>query len=57
MIRKDKGEYVCTCDECGDKNYGGTLEFHDFVQQLKEDGWRIRKDEDEWQHFCPECES
>lgn len=55
-IRKDDGELVAECNECGMSEYGGTLEFREFVDQLKESGWAIRKDGDEWTHTCPDCE-
>lgn len=55
MIHRDDGELVCECNTCTTEQYGGTLEFRDFVTQLKEDGWRIQKDGDEWIHTCPEC--
>jgi len=35
------------CDECGELKYGGTLEFGEFIDDLKADGWKIRKVEDE----------
>lgn len=57
MIYKDKGEFVCECNDCGEKEYGGTVEgFRDFVDQLKAAGWKIRKDGAEWQHACPSCQ-
>ena len=45
------------CDECGHELYGGTFEFREFVDTIKQDGWKIRKDESgEWTHTCPECQ-
>ncbi len=57
MIRKDKDEYICECEDCGDQLYGGTTEeFMAFVEQVKKEGWRIRKDQGgEWVHICPIC--
>ena len=56
MIRKSDGELVCECDDCGQEEYGGTLEFSAFIEDLREKGWRARKVEDEWQHDCPTCQ-
>ena len=57
MIRKEDGEFVCECNECGIEEFGGTMEdFREFVQQLKDTGWKIRKLEGEFMHFCPDCE-
>lgn len=56
MIRKEEGELVVECNACEETQYGGTLEFRDFIADIKDNGWRIRKnDMDEWEHFCPEC--
>ena len=56
MIRKVKGEYVCECDACGEEAYGGTLEdFREFVEEIKAQGWRARKEDDSWLHRCPDC--
>ena len=56
MIRKEDGEFVAMC-ECGEFFSGGTEEdFRRFVQQLKDAGWKVRKEEDEWLHICPECQ-
>ena len=56
MIRKENGEYCCECTECGMGEFGGTIEdFREFVQQWKDTGWKIRKEDDEWQHTCPDC--
>lgn len=57
MIHTDRdGELVCECNECGSEHYGGCLEFGEFVTDLKEQGWRIRKEEDEFIHLCPDCQ-
>lgn len=55
MIHTERGEHVAECNECGMSEYAGTLEFREFVRHLKEAGWKISKDEDEWTHLCPDC--
>lgn len=57
MIRKDKGELVAECNECGEEEYAGTLDFADFIADLKDKGWKIRKDDEagEWTHTCASC--
>lgn len=49
----ENGEVVC--DFCEAENsYDGS--FQECIDQIKEDGWLIRKIEDEWVHFCSkEC--
>lgn len=57
MIRQSRGEYVAECDDCGAKAFGGVTEsFLDFVQEIKDIGWRPeRNGEGDWLHYCPEC--
>lgn len=57
MIRTVKGELIAECDECGEEHPGGTLEFLDFIADLKDCEWKIRKDDEsgEWTHTCPAC--
>lgn len=51
------GEHVCSCDYCDTDAYGGTLEFREFWEDIKRQGWRCFKDENDgvWKHKCPEC--
>lgn len=60
MIRCERGELVAECNECGDTFAAGfTGDFHDFIRDLKDEGWKIEREEgdgaDEWLHFCPDC--
>lgn len=59
MITTRKGELVAECNECGEEKYGGTLDFAEFVADLKDCEWRIKKEDDadggEWVHLCPAC--
>ena len=56
MIQKSHGELVVTCNECGHRGFGGTVEdFHEFLDELKAAGWRIKNNGGEWEHFCPDC--
>lgn len=55
MINRVDGEHVAECDDCGEEYMGGTLEFMDFIADLKKEGWRISKDGETWVHTCPDC--
>lgn len=55
MISKNRGELVAECDNCGEEFLGYTLDWYEFICDLKDEGWKIRKDVDEWLHFCPSC--
>ena len=55
-IHKVKGEFKCVCEDCGDELFGGcTDDFIEFVEYIKEEGWRIKKDGADWIHICPTC--
>ncbi len=54
-IRRERGEIVAECNECGAEYPGGTLEWGQFIMDLKDEGWRFRKVNDEWEHRCPDC--
>ncbi len=56
MIRKERGELIAECNECGDEFPGGVLEWSEFIADLKANGWRIKKDGDEWIHECESCQ-
>lgn len=55
MIRKDNGELIAECNECSAEFAGGAFEWSEFIQDLKDNGWKFRKEDDEWEHFCPDC--
>lgn len=56
MIRKEKGEFVAECEECGTDHYGGVIEdFRAFIDDLKANGWSVRNDGGEWVHYCEDC--
>jgi hypothetical protein len=57
MIRKHNGEFVATCDECGDRLYGGVEDvFARFVTELHDAGWAcVKNSAGEWEHQCPSC--
>lgn len=56
MIRKERGEYVAECDDCGTEAYGGTTEtFMAFLDEIKKQGWKAKNNGGDWEHFCPGC--
>jgi len=45
-----------TCDGCGETDdIDGVGFFSDFVDEIKERGWRIGRDGGDWTHTCPDC--
>ena len=55
MIRKERDELVVECEDCGEREYGGVLDFNPFVEWIKHEGWTIRNNGGDWEHRCPEC--
>ena len=60
MIEGSNGEWTMFCDQpgCdGELEYCGDeySSFSDFIQDAKDDNWRISKQGGEWKHTCPEC--
>lgn len=57
MIQKTNDELIAVCDECGVTLYGGTLDFKEFIADVKENGWKISKEDDKWIHVCWACQA
>lgn len=58
MIGKKKGEFVATCEDCGAEFYGGVQEdFRAFVDEIKANGWTVRNNDGDWEHYCEDCTS
>lgn len=56
MIRKSKGEFVATCEDCGAEFFGGVQDdFRAFVEDMKAEGWQVRKNGEDWEHYCEDC--
>ena len=62
-IERLDGELGVVCDHCGDELLESdvfddhvTGDFQEFVDALKEDGWKILPDGvGGWMHACPDC--
>jgi hypothetical protein len=56
MIRREHGECVAECDECGATTEGvieGIDSLPAFVAEIKGQGWVVRQDDDgDWVHYC-----
>lgn len=49
----DLEEMCIDCDNCGNYiNLDGP--WQDCIDQAKDEGWRIVKNGDVWEHFCPD---
>ena len=42
------------CDECGSNiHFDGN--WHECINQAKEDNWFIKNEDGEWRHICSDC--
>lgn len=59
-IHREKRILVCECDSCGADTCDlivNVTDWHKFIEELKDAGWKITKDDDEWKHECEDCSS
>ena len=55
MIEQIYGELYVTCDCCGRELDGIFDDFDEALTSMKANGWKYRKIDDDWYHYCPEC--
>lgn len=56
MIERIDSSYYLTCDICGEEH---SVEFDcwdDAVEAKKEDGWKSKRINGEWNDVCPDCQ-
>lgn len=56
MIHRDHNLIEFECDDCGAVLETETTEWNEALRRLKNAGWVSRKNGDQWEHFCEECE-
>ena len=49
------GPITFCCDECGELEETRCAEFSGAMAKVKAHGWKARKVDDDWQHFCKDC--
>lgn len=58
MIQKNKpfNDFDMFCDFCSNsENFDTDDDWQEMIQQAKDSGWKIFKNDDEWEHKCPVC--
>ena len=55
MIDQSYGSYTLVCDIC-EKEVKPFDDFLEAVNYKKENGWKSRKHDGEWEEVCPECD-
>lgn len=57
MIKRTiDGMIAFICDECGEELETDTSNFQHAMQTLRASKWRNVKNENGWEHYCPDCE-
>jgi Fe2+ or Zn2+ uptake regulation protein len=54
-IERNGIAYTLTCDNCGYEHDDEFDDFDDAVAAKREDGWKSRKVNGEWEDWCPDC--
>ena len=49
------GDYEVICDKCWKVARYDKDEWEVFLQDLKDDGWKKRRINGAWKHYCPKC--
>jgi len=58
MIRGDAGDWTAVCENegCGTVEEGGESTFKEFVNHIRQAGWKVVKTVEGWKHYCcDEC--
>ena len=52
----DRDIFEVSCDYCSeDIEIDSNGDWDELLLKIREAGWRIKKEGDEWKHKCPEC--
>ena len=55
MIEQEYGKFSLVCSICNTTYIPGFETFQDAVDYAKENGWKIEKENGQWEDICPEC--
>lgn len=55
MINREGLGYNAQCDSCSYDEDIDVDTFQEAVDEIKAQGWRISKTNEEWTHTCPDC--
>lgn len=54
-FNKNKGHGVAYCDMCSVDHEDWADTWAEFVSLIKQGGWGVWKEDEEWRHYCPDC--
>ena len=55
MIEPIDDGFNVICDGCGEEENFRGLDFLEVIQKIKDLGWHIVKNGDEWEYYCRRC--
>ena len=55
MIETWQGKRRICCDSCPTEIVDSAPNFYDTIENIKDDGWKLRQVGKIWKHFCPAC--
>ncbi|MBW7966777.1 hypothetical protein [Bradyrhizobium sp. BR 10261] len=55
MMDRQRGKILFECDSCDEVLHTDAREFDEAREQLRSEGWYVRKICGEWMHGCPNC--
>mgnify|MGYP001619305422 CR=1 FL=1 len=52
--KEAREEFTASCDHCSyiDTFFG---DFMEVIEKMKDEGWKIFKIDNDWDHSCPDC--
>ena len=50
-----RDRYDISCDTCTHDDTIHAETWTELIAKMKEMKWKIRKEDEEWLHYCPEC--
>lgn len=54
-IQRCGDNYTLTCDNCGYEHPDLFTDFAEAVEAKRDDGWRSKMIDNEWEDWCDEC--
>jgi len=55
MIHRNHGDISFECDFCEETFDTNQADWNTAWNMAKRDGWRSKKVDSQWEHFCPKC--
>lgn len=57
MIEEDheNGGFFVYCDRCSHWTEVSVDTWREMMDEIKAEGWQVRRDGDGWEHICPSC--